>query len=147
MVVRWGLNLAATKIFGTVEHWPATLMQGVHANEPRDEERPANGLRSEGKVALNRRYIGSVYKFYRWMYEGSASRANIEATMAELYEFARPSFTGEVIGTEQVIPFSRGDNYLKNLWHNEVEVDIPFRIEMEENDKRDPIVMRMWRII
>ena len=69
-VVRWGLNLAAIRIFGTVKHWPPTSMRGVHAAEPREEERPANGLLREDKTALNRRYIGSVHKFHRWMYEG-----------------------------------------------------------------------------
>jgi hypothetical protein len=70
IVVRWALNLAATRIFGTIKHWPATSMRGVHAEEPREDERPANGLRREGKAALNRRYIGSVHKFHRWLYEG-----------------------------------------------------------------------------
>ena len=69
-VVRWGLNLAATRIFGTVKHWPATSMRGVHAEEPREDERPANRLRREGKAALNWRYIGPVNKFHQWMYEG-----------------------------------------------------------------------------
>ena len=70
MVVRWALNLAATRILGTVKHWLATSMRGVHAEEPREDEHLANGLRREGKAALNRRYIGSVHKFHRWMYEG-----------------------------------------------------------------------------
>jgi hypothetical protein len=70
IVVRWALNLAATRIFGIVKHWPATSMRGVHAEEPREDERPANGLRRESKAALNRRYIGSVLKFHRWLYEG-----------------------------------------------------------------------------
>jgi hypothetical protein len=35
--------------------------------------------------------------------------------MAELYEFARPSFTGEVVETNQVVSFPRGDDYLKAL--------------------------------
>jgi hypothetical protein len=70
MVVWWALNLAATRIFGTVKHWPAMSMRGVHAEKPREDERPANGLRREGKATLNRRYIGSVHKFHRWMYEG-----------------------------------------------------------------------------
>jgi hypothetical protein len=50
---------------------------------------------------------------------GGASRANVEATTAELYEFARPSFTGEVVTVEQVAPFPRGEEYLKALWQNE----------------------------
>lgn len=29
MVVRWGLNFAATRIFGIVKHWPATSMLGI----------------------------------------------------------------------------------------------------------------------
>ena len=70
IMVRWGLNLAATRIFKTVKHWPATSMRGIHAEEPREDERPANGLRREGKAALNRRYIGSVHKFHMCMYEG-----------------------------------------------------------------------------
>ena len=45
-------------------------MRDVHAEEPREDERPANGLRWEGKVAFNRRYIGSIHKFHHWMYEG-----------------------------------------------------------------------------
>lgn len=52
IVVRWGLNLTATRIFGTVKHWPSTSMQGVHAEEPRDDERPTNGLMREGKPAF-----------------------------------------------------------------------------------------------
>ena len=146
-VVRWGLNLAATRIFGTVKHWPSTSMRGVHAAEPREEERPANGLRREGKAALNRRYIGSVHKFHRWMYEGGASQANVEATTAELYNFARPSFTGEVISAEQVPPFLRGDAYLKALWQHEGAPGTPFRITPLENDENDPILKRIWRII
>ena len=70
MLVRWALNLAATRIFGTVKHWSATSMRGVHAEEPREDERPVNGFWREGKAVLNRRYIGSVHKFHRWMYEG-----------------------------------------------------------------------------
>lgn len=58
IVVRWGLKLTATKIFGTVKHWPVTSMRDVHAEESQEDERPANGLRQEGKAALNRRYIG-----------------------------------------------------------------------------------------
>ena len=65
MVVRWALNLAATRIFGTIKHWPATSMRGVRAEEPREDERPANGLRRESKAALKRRYIGSIHKFHR----------------------------------------------------------------------------------
>lgn len=45
-------------------------MQGIHANEPREVERPVTGLRAEGKTALNRSFIGSVHKFHRWLYEG-----------------------------------------------------------------------------
>lgn len=97
MVVRWGLNLAATRIFGTVKHWPATSIRDVYATEPRNKERPVNGLRQENKAALNRWYIGSVHKFHCWMYKGGASRTNIEATTNELCEFARPNFTEEII--------------------------------------------------
>ena len=70
IVVRWGLNLAATRIFGTVKHWPSTSMRGIHAEEPREDERLTNGLRREGKAALNRQYIGSVHKFHCKIYEG-----------------------------------------------------------------------------
>ena len=87
-----------------------------HIVKSREDERPVNGLRGENKAALNRRYIGSVHKFHRWMYEGGgASRANVEATTAELYDFARPSFTGKVVTAEQVASFPRGDVYLKAL--------------------------------
>ena len=47
--------------------------------------------------------------------EGGASQTNIEATTAELYEFARPNFTGEVVAADQVAPFSRRDDHLKAL--------------------------------
>ena len=98
----------------------------IDARGPREDERPANGLRREGKAVLNRRYIGSVHKFHRWMYEGGASRANVEATAAELYDFARPSFTGDVVTAEQVVSFPRGDNYLKALWQNEAAPQTAF---------------------
>lgn len=65
VVVRWGLNLAATHISDTVKYWSATSMQGIHANEPREEGRPAIGLRAKGKAILNRRYTGSIHKFHR----------------------------------------------------------------------------------
>lgn len=62
------------------------------------------------------RYIGLVHKFHRWMYEGGGgSRANVEATTAEVYEFARPNFTGEVVEANQVTPFPWSDDYLKAL--------------------------------
>jgi hypothetical protein len=147
MVVRWALNLAATRIFGTVKHWPATSMRGVHAEEPCEDERPASGLRREGKAALNRRYIGSVQKFHRWIYEGGGSWANVEATTAELYDFARPSFTGEVVTAKQVAPFPRGDEYLKTLWQNEAAPRTVFRIEPPKNDINDPVIKKLWRIL
>lgn len=81
------------------------------------------------------------------MYEGGTSRANIEATTAELYEFVRPSFTGEVVEANQVVSFLRCDDYLKALWQNEVEAGIPFRIEPLEDGERDPVVKKMWRFL
>lgn len=54
------------------------------------------------------------------------NRANIEATAAEVYEFARPSFMGEVVEANQVAPFPRDDDYLKALWQNKVAVRTPF---------------------
>lgn len=86
-VVKWGLNLAAIGIFGIVKHWPTTSMRGVHTNEPREKERPATGLRREGKTALNRWYIGSVHKFHRWVYEGVASWTNIDAPITPNLKF------------------------------------------------------------
>ena len=146
-VVRWGLNLAAARVFGTVKHWPSTSMRGVHAEEPREDERPTNGLRREGKAALNRRYIGSVHKFHRWMYEGGASRANVEATTAELYAFARPSFTGDVVTADQVAPFPEGDAYLKALWQSEEAPRTPFRMEPWVKSENDPVIKKLWRIL
>lgn len=64
---------------------------------------------------MNRRYIESVHKFQRWMYEGGASGTNIEATMAELYEFACPSFMVDVIRADQVAMFVKNDKYLREL--------------------------------
>lgn len=81
------------------------------------------------------------------MYEGGASRFNVEATTAELYEFARPSFTGEEIESHQVSPFTREDEYLKALWQNEEAAGTPFCIESEENDERDPVKKKLWRIL
>lgn len=65
IVVRWGLNLATTRIFGTIKHWPCTSMRDIYAEDPREDERPANGLRRQGKATKNMRYIGSVHKFHR----------------------------------------------------------------------------------
>ena len=101
----------------------------IDARDSRKDERPANGLRRESKAALNRRYIGSVHKFHRWMYEGRASRTNVKATTTELYYFARPSLTEDVVTAEQVAPFPRGDDYLKALWQNEAAPRTAFRIE------------------
>jgi hypothetical protein len=78
------------------------------------------------------------------MYEGGASRANIEAMMAELYDFARPSFNGEVVAADQVAPFPRGDAYLKALWQHKVASRTPFRIEPRDNDENDLVVKRLW---
>ena len=78
---------------------------------------------------------------------GGTSRANVEATTAELYDFARPSFTGEVITAEQIPPFPRGDAYLKALWQHEGAPGTPIRITPLENDENDPILKRIWRII
>ena len=78
---------------------------------------------------------------------GGTSRANVEATTAELYDFACPSFTGEVITVEQVPPFPRGDAYLKALWQHEGASGTLFRITPLENDENDPILKQIWRII
>lgn len=51
---------------------------------------------------MNMRYIGSVYKFHKRMYEGGTSQADVKATTVELYEFARSNFTGEVIQADHV---------------------------------------------
>lgn len=67
-------------------------------------------MRRKSKEALNRRYISSVYKFHKWMYEGRVNRAIIEAMTAELYEFFRPSFRGDVIWADQVTLFRRDDD-------------------------------------
>ena len=60
----------------------------------------------------------------------------------ELYDFARPSFTGEVVTAEQVAPFPRGDKYLKTLWQNEVAPKTAFRIEPLENDGNDLVIKK-----
>lgn len=64
-VVRWGYNLAAIRKFGTLKHWPTTFMHVVHNDEPNEHDQPAMGLRMKNKASLNRRYVRSVYKFYR----------------------------------------------------------------------------------
>lgn len=51
-MVQWGVNLVAIRIFGTVKHWPATSMQGIHANEPPEKGRLVIGLKAEGKFAF-----------------------------------------------------------------------------------------------
>ena len=81
------------------------------------------------------------------MYEGGTNRANVEATTAELYEFARPSFTGEVVAADQVAPFPQGDAYLDALWQHEMAPRTPFRIEPLDNDENDLVVKRLWRIL
>lgn len=78
---------------------------------------------------------------------GGASRANVEATTAELYEFARPSFTGEVVTAEQVAPFPRDEEYSKALWQNETAPRTAFRIEPVEITEHDPVIKKMWRIL
>ena len=75
------------------------------------------------------------------------NRANIKATAAEVYKFARPSFKGEVVEANQVAPFPWDDDYLKTLWQNEVAARTPFRIEPDDNDERDPVVKKLWRIL
>lgn len=120
MVLRWGLNLAATRIFGTVKHSPETSMEGIHDVE-REEEEPARNLREESSHALNRRYIRSVHKFHMWIYDGGASRAAIEATTEEFYAFALPSFTGDITLAEQMPSFPQGEEYLKELWQSNEE--------------------------
>ena len=142
-----GSKLSGDKNFRDGEALVVHIDARVHAEEPREYERPANGLRRKGKAALNRRYIESVYKFNMWMYEGGVSRANVEATTAELYDFARPNFTGDVVTAEQVAPFPRGDDYLKASWHNEAAPRTAFRIEPEENNENDPVVKKLWRIL
>ena len=60
-----------SKLSGDKNIWNGeALAVHIDARGPREDERPVNGLRREGKAALNRRYIGSVHKFHRWMYEG-----------------------------------------------------------------------------
>ena len=82
------------------------------------------------------------------MYEGGgASRANVEATTTELNDFARPSFTGEVVTAEQVAPFPWDDEYLKALWQNEATLRTAFRIEPDESDENDPVIKKLWRIL
>ena len=122
IVVRWALNLAVARIFGIVKHWPTTSMAGVHAEEPREDERPANGLRREGKAALNRRYIGSVHKFHRWLHERSRNGR-----------------------TSRPVP--EGEEYLKALWQNEVAPRTAFRIEPVEINENDPVIKKIWRIL
>lgn len=114
IVLRCGLNLAATRIFGTVKHWPETSMEGIHDVE-REEDEPARTLREESSHALNRRYMGLVHKFHKWIYDEGASSAAIEATTEELYAFALPSFTEDITTAEQMSRFSQGENYFKGL--------------------------------
>ena len=71
---------------------------------------------------------------------GGVSWANVEATTAELYDFTRPSFTGEVVSPDQVTLFSRGDAYLKALWQHERMLGTPFHIAPLENDENDPVI-------
>lgn len=144
MVVRWGLNLAATRIFGTVKHWPTTSMLGIHNEEPEGRRQPG-GLRREGKAALNRRYLGSVHKFHRWMYNGGASMANIDATMEELYDYALPSFSGDIVEMEQVPVFPQGEAYLRALWQSGTTPGTPFSFEEDEEERK--VTKKMKKII
>lgn len=146
MVVRWGLNLAATRIFGTVKHWPETSMRGTHEQDQQEGPPRGGGLRDEGSHALNRRYMGSVHKFHRWIYDGGASRAELEATTEELYNYALPSFSGEITTAAQMPPFPRGDEYLKGLWQSERQPGTPFTIEVTDN-KEATVNKRLKKII
>ena len=141
IVVRWGLNLAATRIFGTVKHWPSTSMWGVHAEEPRDEERPANGLRCEGKMALKRHYIGSVHKFHRWLYKGGG-RAGTTLKLRRQSCMSLPAPASPV----RLLRQTKSSRFLKALWQNEVVPQTLFCIEPAENDERNLVINRLWRI-
>ena len=78
---------------------------------------------------------------------GGASRANVKPTTAELYEFARPSFTGEVVTAEQDVPFPRDKTYLKALWQNKAAPRTAFRIEPVEISENDPVIKKVWHIL
>lgn len=67
--------------------------------------------------------------------------------MAELYEFARLSFTGEVIRANQVVLFPRVEKYLNKLYQSNVERRTPFRIEVEGENGKNPVIKQMWHII
>lgn len=83
------------------------------------------------------------------MYEGGASKANIEAITAKLYEFVQPSFTGEVVRADQVALFLWSKAYIRELWQSNEEFGTLFWIKAggEKEKKKNPVIKRMWRII
>ena len=122
-------------------------MRGIHAEERREDERSANGLRRKSKAALNRRYIsGRSISLTVGCIRGGESGQH-RGHDAELYDFARPSFTGEVVTAEQIAPFPRGDEYLKALWQNEAAPRTAFRIVPDKSDENDPVIKKLWRIL
>ena len=60
MVVRFGLNLEATQIFGTIKYWLEMSMLSIYNAKLREEDQLARGLREEGKATLNW-YVDNEY--------------------------------------------------------------------------------------
>ena len=81
------------------------------------------------------------------MHEGGANWANVEATTAELYDFARPNFTREVVTAKHVASFPRDNEYIKALLQNEAVLRTAFRIESDESDENDSVIKKLWHIL
>ena len=52
-----------------------------------------------------------------------------------------------MIRANKVASFTRSDKNLRELWQSGVEPRIAFQMKTNEEDKRDPIIKQMWRII